>query len=833
MLSINGAHEGERFTIMRVLKLFIFLFLSLQLAAQVTKAPAYPLITHNPYFCIWSFSDELNAAPTKHWTGANQSLIGLIKVDNKVYRFLGKEEKAPETILPASDEAAYNVQYTEEQPADGWMNTSFDDSNWKTGAAPFSDDDRQAKTLWKSSNLWVRRTFTLNAIPDRKLYLKLFHDDNVEVYLNGEKIYSKKGWNNHNEYFEMDDAVKSKLIKGKNIIAIHVANTAGGQGLDFGLSVDPKPDASLNSIQLAKQTSLNMNATQTAYTFTCGAVDLAVTFTSPLLINDLDVMARPVSYISFNTKSNDGAQHDVQLYFGATTDLAVNVPSQAVNASQYNNGGLALLKAGTVEQPVLQKKGDNVRIDWGYAYVAAPLASKPKQSITSIDNGLKNFVTNAAAKSVSTGKQLMLNTVFPSEKVGTTPTEKLVMVGYDDLYAVQYFHQNLKSWWKLKDGASIESLLNQSYKEYKDVLAKCDAVNKMIWNDAVAAGGETYAKLCVTAYRQSIAAHAVTKSPDGEILFLSKENFSNGSINTVDITYPSAPLYLAYNPELIKGMLNGIFYYTESGNFKEAYAAHDLGTYPIANGQTYGEGMPVEESGNMIITTAALCKALGNAAYARQHWNTLTQWVNFLVKDGFDPANQLCTDDFAGHLARNVNLSAKAIVGIACYGMMADMLGEKAIAQKFTDTAKAMALRWMQMADVGDHYALTFDKGDTWSQKYNLVWDKVLGLHLFPEEVYEKEIKYYLTKQHTYGLPLDSRKTYTKSDWIMWTASLTNNKHDFDALVNPIYKYATETPTRVPLSDWHETTDGRQVGFQARSVVGGYFMKVLSNKIGK
>lgn len=421
---------------MRVLKLFIFLFLSLQLAAQVTKAPAYPLITHNPYFCIWSFSDELNAAPTKHWTGANQSLIGLIKVDNKVYRFLGKEEKAPETILPASDEAAYNVQYTEEQPADGWMNASFNDSNWKTGAAPFSDDDRQAKTLWKSSNLWVRRAFTLNAIPDRKLYLKLFHDDNVEVYLNGEKIYSKKGWNNHNEYFEMDDAVKSKLIKGKNIIAIHVANTAGGQGLDFGLSVDPKPDASLNSIQLAKQTSLNMNATQTAYTFTCGAVDLAVTFTSPLLINDLDVMARPVSYISFNTKSNDGAQHDVQLYFGATTDLAVNVPSQAVNASQYNNGGLALLKAGTVEQPVLQKKGDNVRIDWGYAYVAAPLASKPKQSITSIDNGLKNFVTNAAAKSVSTGKQLMLNTVFPSEKVGTTPTEKLVMVGYDDLLSL-------------------------------------------------------------------------------------------------------------------------------------------------------------------------------------------------------------------------------------------------------------------------------------------------------------------------------------------------------------------------------------------------------------
>jgi hypothetical protein len=810
-----------------ITSLLLIAFANNLVKAQATKAPAYPLITHNTYFSIWSFSDTLAASSTKHWTGKDQSLLGLIKVDGNTYRFMGKSSPVYQTILPASDEQPYQCKYTETEPKGDWTDLKFDDNSWNTGAAPFTDDKKQAKTLWTSKNIWVRRTFTLNDLNIDKLFLKLYHDDNVEVYLNGEKVYNFTGWTSDFKLIALKGKFKDKLKKGNNVLAIHCANTAGGAWLDAGLvdEVKEKP----NYILLAKQKSIEVNATQTIYNFECVGVDLKVTFTSPLLMNDLDVFSRPVSYITYQVKSNDSRNHNVKVFFSASSGIAVNSPSQEVTAQKYAATGLSILKAGTTEQPVLKKKGDDLRIDWGYMYVAVPNSASTVQYLAPQEETLSSFLDGNYKSTVKQGRQLSLNTVLNFSTVGSAPKEKFVELGYDDLYSVQYFTQNLKPWWKTA-GKTIEKELSQAFTDYTPVMKKCDAFNKSMYNSAVKAGGKSYADLCALAYRQSIAAHQLLKSPQGDILFLSKENFSNGSINTVDVTYPSAPLYLIYNPKLLEGMLNGIFHYCESSMWTHNFAAHDLGTYPLANGQTYGENMPVEESGNMIILTAAIAKAEGNAGYAKKHWKTLSMWAKYLSENGFDPGNQLCTDDFAGHLAHNANLSVKAIVALGAYADLAEKLGERSISLKYKALATGFAHKWMSLADAGDHYSLVFGSKDTWSQKYNLVWDKVLGLHLFPAQVYKKEVDYYLTKQNAFGLPLDSRKTYTKSDWILWTASLADNQKDFKALTDPVYKYAAETPSHVPLSDWHETTDGKMVGFQARSVVGGYFMKLLETK---
>jgi hypothetical protein len=303
----------------------------------------------------------------------------------------------------------------------------------------------------------------------------------------------------------------------------------------------------------------------------------------------------------------------------------------------------------------------------------------------------------------------------------------------------------------------------------------------------------------------------------------------------VDILYPMGPQFLLFSPALMKASMVPVLDYAMSPRWKFSFAPHDLGQYPLVDGQVYGEGergerdqMPVEESGNMLLLMLAVAEADGNADFSAKYWPVLSKWAEYLVSKGFDPEMQLCTDDFAGHLAHNVNLSAKAILGLGAYAKLAEMQGKKDVAETFRKTAEEFAARWVKEADDGDHYRLTFDKTGTWSQKYNIAWDRILGLTIFPAEVAKKEMAYYRKVQNQYGLPLDSRKTYTKLDWITWTATLTGSREDFDALVAPIWDFLNTTPDRVPMTDWYETKSAKHVGFQARSVVGGVFMQMLA-----
>lgn len=798
------------------------------------QAPAYPLISVDPYFSIWSSTDALYGSSTQHWTGKDNSLQGVIRVDGKSYYFLGKPITQTTTILPLVRRKG-NWKFVTDTPDGQWMSPGFNDASWQQATGAFSDDDH-APNKWTTHDIYTRRVFNLDKTNFDHLLLNLHHDDNVEGYLNGVLAYKATGWNDAPEQVEISAEAKAALKTGQNIMAIHCANTTGGAYLDAGL-IDEKTDAV--QLDTAVQKSVQISATQTVYRFDCGKVGLKVTFTAPLLPDDLDLFSHPADYVSFSVSPLDGKSHKVQLYFSAAGNIAVNTPDEEITWQRSAENGLDVMKTGTFAQNVLGRSGDDVRIDWGYLYLVAPhtnglttvMASSQTSVNTFANTGALKIKDDAAQPRAAGENPLTLAASYDLGNVSSTVDRHLILA-YDDIHSVEYFHQPLNAWWR-RNGESTSQMLQSAANDFAAVIKKCDAFDKRLNEQALKAGGLSYAKLCELAYRQSFAASKLVADTQGNPILFTKENNSNGDMGTVDVIYPTFPLPLYYNTQLAEAILNPVFYYCESGHWTRPYSPHDMGTYPIANGRTEEEGMPVEETGNMLAMVAALARAEGNADYAKKHWDVLSKWADYLLENGMDPENQLTTDDFAGPSAHNANLSAKAIMGIACYGRLAGMLGKKDLEEQYTDTARQRALQWMSMAKDGNHYKLTFDRPGTWSLKYNLVWDKVLDLNIFPKSVIQDEIAFYLTKQNKYGVPLDSRKDYTKSDWINWTATMTDNKADFEKFIDPLYKFITETPDRIPLSDWHETITGKHAGFKARSVVGGYFMKLLADKFAK
>lgn len=585
--------------------------------------------------------------------------------------------------------------------------------------------------------------------------------------------------------------------------------------------------------QILPQISLDVTATATTYTFENDKVRLCCRFTSPLILSDPLLVSRPCTYIDFMVEKKNA--DNVKLDFIVSADLVRQEKDEVAGFAGTFKQDFSYASMGRMRQQPLGSSGDHTTIDWGYVYLAG---------------NDKSTITYDAANEAIRCQAADLN--------GQTT----LILAYDDLASINYFGEWRKAYWTTRYKTILEAI-SAAFADQKKVCKQASEIDCEIEAKAKKIGGDEYSFLCAMSYRHAIAAHKLITDEDKNLIFLSKENDSNGCIGTVDVSYPSVPLFMLYNTEYVKGMLRPIFRFADCDVWTYDFAPHDVGRYPYAWGQVYGRSdeenkrfrsenqfvyppyymypsgsnvyglrdqMPVEECGNMLIMTAMVCRMEKNASFALPYMETLKTWREYLIRYGADPGEQLCTDDFAGHLSHNTNLSVKAIMGIEGYAQIAALAGEKNEAKKYHKIAADMASDWEKRAKADDHYQLVFGEGkkDTWSLKYNLVWDKLWKSGLFSDEVYEKELAYYKKKANRYGTPLDSRAAYTKSDWILWCAAMDDNTA---ALIQPVAAYLKETTTRVPFSDWYQTDSGRYCYFIARSVQGGIFMPMLAEQI--
>ena len=603
------------------------------------------------------------------------------------------------------------------------------------------------------------------------------------------------------------------------------------------------------------QTDISITAFSTDYIFECDKFILKLSFVSPRVPDDLKILSCPVCFTIYDIIPKGGnVPEDFSVVLSLDEDFCYNQERVQTVGGVLPLDGCEAAFFTRRRNLVLSNTSDTDAPDWGTTYLVGD------ECFFFTESALNMYVNTGIAeyKRIDGERNFILAVNKNTSGYFTT--------AFDDLVSIFYFGEWLKGYF-FKDGATIIDAIEWARENFDYILKKCKEFDDKLKSDCEKVGKDYYILACA-ALRQSLGAHKLVENSKGELLFLSKECNSNGCIGTVDVSYPSIPLYLLYNPELVNAMMAGIYDFAKKPVWTYDFAPHDLGTYPWCAGQVYGvnekddkygckenfewifpqtiqmlylrpaasnvysteKQMPVEECGNMLIMTAAAIKEGASDKLGKDNFDLLKVWVTYLEKYGLQPESQLCTDDFAGHLANNVNLAIKALVGIEAFSLICDRLGESGLAKEYKSKAEKFANDFKKLVGVGI-MPLAYGQKNTYSLKYNILFDKLFGFDLIGQEICEREVDYYIEKSNRFGVPLDTRKDYTKSDWILWCAALTDDKKKCEALYEPIVRFLAESPAREPFIDWYGTIKGEYISFRNRTVQGGIFAPLLKMKL--
>ncbi len=605
----------------------------------------------------------------------------------------------------------------------------------------------------------------------------------------------------------------------------------------------------IGTTQNMTQTQLEITPTQSRYTFQGGGVTLNVNFLSPVEATDIQRLSIPFGYIFAQAQSNDGNNHSVQLYFDISAEWAHGDSNTLVtwNSEQvgHSNGNLTALTVTPNSPQTLAEANDYP--SWGTAVWATNSQSNVTSQIGA-DSDVRSLAVSQGTlnNSVDGNKPRAINDHWPvfafsydlGSVSGQANSPAVFVLGHVREPAVSYLGNNVSSLWQ-SYWSSWEAMLAFAYDDADAALNRANALDDSITAAATQANGSNYAALCSLALRQAFGGVELVGTSNAPWLFL-KEISSDGNVSTVDVVYPGTPVFYYTNPYLVRLLLDPIIAYSESGGWPKTFAVHDLGShYPNATGHNDGneEDMPIEESANMLIMTAAYlhqASASDANAYANAHYKILKQWADYLVPNTLDPANQNQTDDFTGFIAHSSNLALKGILGVGAMGQIANFAGNSGDAQYYSGQASSLISQWVTKSQdsSNQHLKLAYDQDGTWSLKYNAFPDKLLGLNLVPTSVLQEEAAWYSGRENQYGIPLDNRHSYTKADWEMWTAASTTDPNLRQFLVDSLYAFANTTSSRVPFTDWYDTIADTQNGFQARPVIGGLFSILARVKSG-
>ncbi|KAI0386749.1 glutaminase A [Hypomontagnella monticulosa] len=592
---------------------------------------------------------------------------------------------------------------------------------------------------------------------------------------------------------------------------------------------------------LVDQTDFSYTSTRSTFVMNVGGkVEMNVTFLSPVTPSDLKRQSLVFSYLEVGVHSLDGASHDVQLYADVSAEWASGDPSAIVQWDYKSADGVAYHQFARQNQQAMTES--NQLANWGtWFWSTKDVDNLSYQSGADtdvrgafIDKGVLPNTADTAYRAVQ-DRWPVFGFSNDLGSVGSATVSTLYTIGMTQDGAINLLGEGsglttYPALWQSYFGSEVEAM-TYFYNDYDEVAALSTDLDNKVASDSLAAAGPNYLTLTSLSVRQTFGALQFTGTDSDPLVFL-KEISSNSDIQTVDVIFPAMPLILYSNPDILNYMLKPLFLNQENGHYPNTNAIHDLGTFPVAKGYPDGtdEPMPLEECGNMIIMVLAYAQKTGDNDYLTQHYPILKQWAGYLVDEALIPADQISTDDFAGSLANQTNLGLKGIIGLRAMSEISERTGNTDDAKTYGDTATSYISQWqgfgLNTAADPPHATLSYGDGDSHGLLYNLYANSLLGFGDFvPKSVYDMQSDFYPTVALAYGVPLDTRHTYTKTDWMLWCASIANTETR-DLIIRLVAGWIDSTPTNKPLTDLYEADTGDYPGglqFTARPVAGGHF----------
>ncbi|KAK4133796.1 DUF1793-domain-containing protein [Trichocladium antarcticum] len=587
------------------------------------------------------------------------------------------------------------------------------------------------------------------------------------------------------------------------------------------------------------QLSLEYTSTKSIFSFDVGGkVILTVTFLSPVYPDDMARQSLQFSYISAKARSSDGAPHKVQIYMDVSSEWASGDLSRIIQWDSGSSADIVYHKFHRAEQEQFAER--NEVASWGDWYLATRSGSGLSWQVGQ-DTAVRNqFVKNRFLANTQEKNFRAVNDRWPvfafSHDLGDVvgdEVERVFTLGVIQDQVINFAGQSgelapVPGLWSSYYPSDISAVV-AFYDDYQHASAVSSDLDQRIQRESEEAAGKDYAIITTLAVRQTFGALQYAGTPSKPYIFL-KEISSNSDIQTVDVIFPAWPIFMYLNATLGRYLLDPLFENQESGTYPNKYAEHDLGTFPVAKGYPAGddEPMPLEECGDMIIMALAYAQRTGDTAYLSAHYPKLSQWAEFLVDDSLIPASQLSTDDFAGTLANQTNLAIKGIIGLKAMSRIAELTNNNdtfgAIADEYLEGWKTFAI---DSDGYGPHHTtLSYGDHDSHGLLYNIYADKLLGLDFIDQSIFDMQSDFYRTVANEYAVPLDTRHTWTKSDWEMFAAAVAGPETR-DMFISKLARWVGTTSTDRAMTDLFDSVTGGYPldgpTFVARPVVGAMF----------